>query len=431
MQKNLVIVESPAKAKTLGRILGDNYIIKASLGHVRDLPRGTLGIDIENGFTPKYVVPPQRRKTVSQLKESASETSAVYLATDPDREGEAISWHLIEAADLNKGKLPVHRVVFHELTKEAVQNAFNQPHSINMSLVDAQQARRLLDRLVGYKLSPLLWKKIQKGLSAGRVQSAAVRIIVDREREINEFVSIEYWTIEAELTRKAPEAQKPGFRALLIGYIDGTKIEISNEHEVNKLKSNLEKAHYTVVKVQVKDVSRQPAPPFTTSTLQQEAWRRLRFTAKRTMAVAQQLYEGISIGKEGSVGLITYMRTDSTHVASSAIAETREFISSKYGSNYSPRQPRTFGKAGKWTQEAHEAIRPTKIHREPKQLSPYLKPEQIKLYDLIWKRMVASQMSSAIFDTVSAEIKAKCLDPQATYIFKTTSSTIKFPGFMK
>ena len=430
MATKLVVVESPAKARTIDKILGADYVTKASLGHVRDLPKKELGIDITNDFAPKYIVIPQRRETIRELKKWADGASAVYLATDPDREGEAIAWHLIEAAKLNKDKTPIRRVVFHEITKEAVEEAFRNPRSIDMNLVDAQQARRLLDRLVGYKLSPLLWRKVQRGLSAGRVQSAAVRIVVNREREIENFVSAEYWTIEAELTKSLPKAERAGFRALLVGLADGTKLEIPSQEEAGRLKAELDKADYTVRAVQIKEVSRQPAPPFMTSTLQQEAWRKLRFTAKRTMIIAQQLYEGISIGEEGSVGLITYMRTDSTRVAASAIAETREFIKSKYGSQFLPPQPRSFGKKGKWAQEAHEAIRPTKTHREPGQLRPYLKPEQIRLYELIWKRMVASQMAGALFDITTVEVEAKCAESQNQYLLKATSSTTKFPGFI-
>jgi len=430
MATKLVIVESPAKARTIGKILGANYVIKASLGHVRDLPTKELGIDITKDFSPKYVVIPQRRETIRELKQSANAASAIYLATDPDREGEAISWHLIEAAKLDKDNIPIRRVVFHEITKEAVEQAFRNPRSIDMNLVDAQQARRLLDRLVGYKLSPLLWRKVQRGLSAGRVQSAALRLVVDREREIQSFVSTEYWTIEAELAKRLPKVQKTSFRALLVGLTDGTKLGIPNQQEAKSFEAELNKADYAVRAVQSKEVSRQPAPPFITSTLQQEAWRKLHFTAKRTMIIAQQLYEGISIGEEGSVGLITYMRTDSTNVAASAIAETRDFINSKYGNDFLPPQPRYFRKKGKWAQEAHEAIRPTKIHREPDQLHSYLKPEQIKLYELIWKRMVASQMAAALFDIATVEIEAKCSESQREYLLKATSSVLKFPGFI-
>jgi DNA topoisomerase-1 len=430
MAVKLVIVESPAKARTIGRILGTGYAIKATLGHVRDLPKSELGIDITNDFAPRYITIKQRNKVLSELKKSAEDASAVYLATDPDREGEAISWHLVEAIKLGKKKLPIHRVVFHEITKEAVEKAFNQPRSIDMNLVDAQQARRVLDRLVGYKLSPLLWRKVQRGLSAGRVQSAALRIIVDREREIQDFVSKEYWTIEAELAKSLPEAQKASFRALLIGLADGKKLEIPNQQEASRIEDELKKADYAVKKVAVKEVARQPAPPFITSTMQQEAWRKLRFTAQRTMLIAQQLYEGIPLGEEGSVGLITYMRTDSTHVAAGAVAETRDFITSKYGARFVPPHPRSFTKRGKWAQEAHEAIRPTKIHREPAQLRSYLKPEQLRLYELIWKRMVASQMAAASMDITTVEINATCPEPQKEYLLRATSSVVKFPGFI-
>jgi len=430
MAVKLVIVESPAKARTIGRILGTGYAIKATLGHVRDLPKSELGIDIANDFAPKYINIKQRKKVLSDLKKSAEDASSVYLATDPDREGEAISWHLVEAIKLGKRKLPIHRVVFHEITKEAVEKAFNQPRSIDMNLVDAQQARRVLDRLVGYKLSPLLWRKVQRGLSAGRVQSAALRIIVDREREIQNFVRKEYWTIEAELAKSLPEAQKSGFRALLIGLANGEKLEIPNQQEASRIEDELKKADYTVRNVAVKEAVRQPAPPFITSTMQQEAWRKLRFTAQRTMLIAQQLYEGIPLGEEGPVGLITYMRTDSTHVAAGAVAEARDFIASKYGARFVPSHPRSFAKRGKWAQEAHEAIRPTKIHREPDQLRSYLKPEQIKLYELIWKRMVASQMAAASMEITTVEINATCPEPQKEYLFRTTSSVVKFPGFI-
>ncbi|MCK4387808.1 MAG: type I DNA topoisomerase, partial [Dehalococcoidia bacterium] len=363
MSRSLVVVESPAKARTLNKILGPKYTIKASLGHVRDLPTKSLGVNINNNFTPKYVVPQRRRKIIREIKETASKAISVYLATDPDREGEAISWHLVKAAKLDQDKTPIHRVVFHEITKEAVEKAFKNPHSINMNLVDAQQARRILDRLVGYKLSPLLWRKVQRGLSAGRVQSVAVRMIVDREQEIQSFVPKEYWTIEVELAPlEEPEAR---FRAKLVALDDGTKLDISDRDKADRVAADLEKAEYVVKSVTTKQLARQPAPPFITSTLQQEAWRKLRFTAKRTMAIAQQLYEGLAVDKEGSVGLITYMRTDSTHIAPSALAETRDFIAEKYGNAFLPPKPRRFAKKAKWAQEAHEAIRPTNIHREP------------------------------------------------------------------
>ena len=426
MSKNLVIVESPAKARTLGKILGRNYILKASLGHIRDLPRSGLGVNIEKDFLPKYVVPRSKSKIVKELKQAAKTASAVYLATDPDREGEAISWHLAEVTRTDK--TPYRRVVFHEITKEAIERAFKHPRSIDMHLVNAQQARRVLDRLVGYKISPLLWRKVRRGLSAGRVQSVALRIIVDREREIQEFIPVEYWTIEAELAKKAAEAA--AFRAKLIGLTDGTKLDIHNQEEASGIKDELEEARYRVIKVSTKKVTRQPAPPFITSTLQQEAWRKLRLTAKQTMAVAQQLYEGLPIGDEGNVGLITYMRTDSTQVARSAIAETREFISSKYGVEFVPPHARSFVRSVKGAQEAHEAIRPTKIWREPSIIKPYLSNTQFRLYELIWKRMVASQMAAAIFDNTTVDIEAKRPLAKTNYLLRTSTSVNRFPGFI-
>ena len=432
MASKLVIVESPAKARTLNKILGRSYSVKASVGHVRDLPRASLGVDIDKGFIPNYVIPAAKKKIVGEIKKAASKASSIYLATDPDREGEAISWHLVQAARLEKDDIPIQRVVFHEITKDAVQEAFQSPRSIDMNLVDAQQARRILDRLVGYKLSPLLWRKVQRGLSAGRVQSVAVRMIVDREREIQNFVSQEYWVIEVELA--PPEEKEVSFKARLFALADGTRLDIGNKDEADRVVADLEKAAYAVKAVVTKQVARQPAPPFTTSTLQQEAWWKLHFTAGRTMAIAQQLYEGLPLGKEGSVGLITYMRTDSTHVADSAINEAKEFISEKYGAKLLPPKPRSFARKTKWAQEAHEAIRPTKIYRQPKQLEPFLNPAQLKLYELIWKRMVASQMSAALYDTTNVEIEASNAEKQSRfhrgYLLKASSSVVKFPGFM-
>jgi DNA topoisomerase-1 len=432
MAGKLVIVESPAKARTLNRILGRGYTIKASLGHVRDLPRASLGVDIDDGFTPKYVVPAQKKKVVGEIKKAASKAGSVYLATDPDREGEAISWHLVEAARLDKDKIPIHRVVFHEISKDAVQAAFQSPRSIDMNLVNAQQARRILDRLVGYKLSPLLWRKVQRGLSAGRVQSVAVRMIVDREQEIQDFVPQEYWTIEVEL---APvEEKEAAFRARLFAVADGTKLSIGSKGEADAVMADLEGAQYVVKSIETKQVTRQPAPPFITSTLQQEAWRKLHFPAGRTMAIAQQLYEGLPLGREGSVGLITYMRTDSTHVAVSAITEARQLIHEKYGAKFLPPKPRSFARKARWAQEAHEAIRPTKSYRQPDKLTPFLNPAQLRLYELIWKRMVASQMSAASYETTGVEIGASKARKQprgkAGYLLKATSSVLKFPGFM-
>ncbi len=424
----LVIVESPAKARTLSKILGSNYNLKASLGHVRDLPKSRLGVDIENGFAPKYVVPRDKSKTVKELKEATKNVAAIYLATDPDREGEAISWHL--ATVIKRDRTPFRRVVFHEITKEAIENAFKHPREIDMQLVDAQQARRVLDRLVGYKISPLLWRKVRRGLSAGRVQSVALRIIVDREREVENFIPEEYWTIEAELRKKAAEDEKEAFRAMLVGLIDGTKLDIDNEEKATELKDRLEEADYSVDKIKTKKVNRQPAPPFITSTLQQEAWYKLRFSTRQTMTLAQQLYEGLPIGKEGSVGLITYMRTDSTRVARSAVAEARDFVKSKYGADFVPAHARSFARRVKGAQEAHEAIRPTRIKREPSIIKQYLNGNQFKLYELIWKRMVASQMAAAIFDNTTVDIEARCAVPKASYLFRTSSSVNRFQGFM-
>ncbi len=433
MTRKLVIVESPAKARTLNKILGHSYTVKASLGHVRDLPRSSLGVKVDKDFTPKYVIPQGKRKVIREIKQAASKTSSVYLATDPDREGEAISWHLVKAANLDRNEIPVYRVVFHEITSEAIEKAFKNPHSINMNLVNAQQARRIMDRLVGYKLSPLLWRKVQRGLSAGRVQSVAVRMVVDREQEIQNFNPEEYWTIEVELAPlKEREAR---FKARLVALADGTKLDISGKEEADRIAADLEKANYVVKSIQIKRIARQPAPPFITSTLQQEAWRKLHFTAKHTMAIAQQLYEGLPLGEEGSVGLITYMRTDSTHVAAPAINEVREFIGERYGSNFLPPRPRRFAKKTKWAQEAHEAIRPTKIYRQPSQIKPFLNPDQLKLYDLVWKCMVASQMAPALYDTTNVEIQANHIitseakQPQG-YLLKASSSVVKFPGFI-
>ena len=422
MSKKLVIVESPAKARTLGKILGRKYSLKASLGHVRDLPRGQMGVDLENGFLPKYVVPRAKTKLVNELKRAVKDAEEIFLATDPDREGEAIAWHLAEVTGTDKK--PYHRVVFREITEEAVKDAFKNPRDIDIKLVDAQQARRVLDRLVGYKISPLLWKKVRKRLSAGRVQSVAVKIIVDREKEIQQFVPEEFWVIEAELSKKK---DKEKFRANLVGYKGGKKIDIHSQQEAEKATKALEEAVYNVLNITSKKATRQPAPPFTTSTLQQEAWRKLRFSAKQTMAVAQQLYEGLPIGNEGSVGLITYMRTDSTNVASSAIAETLKYIRGKYGAKYVPAHPRSFRTRARGAQEAHEAIRPTKVYREPSSIKEYLNSSQFRLYDLIWKRMVASQMAAAMFNNTTVDIEAKNHD---SYLLRTAASVNTFPGFM-
>ncbi len=424
MKKNLVIVESPAKARTLAKFLGRKFSLKASLGHIRDLPKSQLGIDIENGFIPKYVVPRDKNKIVNELRQAVKGASTIYLATDPDREGEAISWHLSQAIKAND--TPCLRVIFHEITKEAIKKAFAHPRSIDMQLVNAQQARRILDRLVGYKISPWLWQKVRRGLSAGRVQSVAMRIIVDREREIEKFVPQEYWTIEAELTKLTEE--KP-FRATLIRLLDGKKLDVPSEETASKITQGLEKASYQVLKVGTRKVTRQPAPPFITSTLQQEAWRKLRFTARFTMTIAQQLYEGLPIGNEGRVGLITYMRTDSTRIAHSATVEVREFITDRYGQEFIPPRARSF-KSIKGAQEAHEAIRPTRVWREPQLIKSYLSNAQFKLYELIWKRMVTSQMAAATFDNTTVDIEARCQPSKPSYLLRTSRSEVTFPGFM-
>ncbi|MCS6800509.1 MAG: type I DNA topoisomerase [Chloroflexota bacterium] len=431
MAKDLVIVESPTKAKTLSRFLGARYSVRASLGHVRDLPKSQLGVDVEHDFAPKYLVPREKKELIKELREAVKEAPSVWLATDPDREGEAISWHLAEATGVDPAK--VRRVVFHEITKEAVTEAFRHPRTIDMELVNAQQARRILDRLVGYELSPLLWRKVKGRLSAGRVQSVAVRLIVDREREIAAFVPTEYWTIDADLTKQQSRSKRDQFRASLIGqWGQREKLTIPNEERASALVADLRPATFTVAEVRRREVQRQPAPPFTTSTLQQEAARKLRFTAKRTMLVAQQLYEGIYLPDEGeSVGLITYMRTDSTHVAESAQQEARRYIAQKFGGDFVPAAPRVFTKKARNAQEAHEAIRPTSTFREPERIKAALTPEQYRLYELIWKRFVASQMEAATLDTTTVEIRASDTPSGTDYLLRASGSVIKFPGFLE
>ena len=402
----------------------------ASMGHVRDLPKREIGVAVDNGFKPKYSVLPDKRKVVAEVKKASAAADTVYLATDPDREGEAIAWHLIEAAKIAKSK--VRRVVFHEITAGAVKDAFDHPRGIDVQLIDAQQARRVLDRLVGYDLSPVLWKKVRRGLSAGRVQSVALRLIVDREHEIRAFVSEEYWTIEA-LLAKADGAKEPvAFKADLRA-VKGKKgrISIPNGEEAARITSDLEPAGFSVAKVATRERKNRPAPPFITSSLQQEAFRKLRFTTRRTMAVAQQLYEGIDIGGEGSVGLITYMRTDSTNVAMSAVHETRDYIRERFGPGYAPERPRFYTKRVKGAQEAHEAIRPTSVRRDPDSVRRHLTSEQHRLYDLIWRRMLASQMADALLDATSVDIEAGGTRSGDVYAFRATGSVIKFPGFRR
>jgi len=426
MPKNLVIVESPAKARTVGRFLGKDYDVKASMGHVRDLPRKKLGVDIgDNGFIPTYTVSSDKRKIVSELKKAAATANTVYLATDPDREGEAISWHLVEAAkiDIDKTK----RVVFHEITKPAIEEAFANTRDIDVDLVDAQQARRVLDRLVGYTLSPVLWSKVKKGTSAGRVQSVALKMVVDRENEIKSFEPMEYWSIDALLGITSEESV---LKASLTS-IDKAKKkpEINNQKEASEILQDLDGAGFRVIDYTTKESKRRPSAPFITSTLQQEASRRLRFSASRTMTLAQQLYEGIDMGSEGVEGLITYMRTDSTNVSAIALIEAKEYITGRYGLNYALETPRTFSKRVQGAQEAHEAIRPTSVLRTPESLKDKLDRDQYRLYDLIWKRLVASQMAEAIYDRTAIDFDSNRSVSSKVYTFRSTGSVLKFDGF--
>ena len=414
----LVIVESPAKAKTIKKYLGSGYDVVASVGHVRDLPKSTLGIDVENGFKVKYINMADKKEVIAKLKAAAKKADAVYLATDPDREGEAISWHLAHILGLDTADL--NRVTFNEITKTGVKNGMASPRSIDLNLVDAQQARRVLDRLVGYKLSPFLWKKVRRGLSAGRVQSVALKLIVDREKEIRDFVAEEYWTVEAELLK-----DKRGFVAKLYGTADGKKIDtIKTGAEADSILKMLGGAEYTVSRVKKGVKTRQPAPPFNTSTLQQEASRKLGFTGRRTMSTAQTLYEGVEIPGIGTTGLITYMRTDSLRISEEARAAATAFIENTYGSEYLPKKPRYF-KTKNNAQDAHEAIRPTIADLTPDKVKSALTSDQYKLYKLIWDRFTASLMAACIHDTVSVDITA------ADYIFRASGYSVKFDGYTK
>ncbi|MDD5020288.1 MAG: type I DNA topoisomerase [Candidatus Omnitrophica bacterium] len=419
-KKSIVIVESPAKARTISKFLGDNFSVVSSMGHIVDLPQKKLGVEIDKDYKAEYVVIPGKKKLLSELKKNAKTADAVYFATDPDREGEAIGWNLKEWMDLKKQK--VFRVEFHEITKAAIDEAFRSPRCFNEDRIRAQQARRILDRIVGYFLSPLLWRKVTRGLSAGRVQSVALRLIVEREKEIQAFVPQEYWSIDAELKKhEGSSREKKVFKASL-EKIDGRKIQITSEEEARKIVADLEGKDYKVESVDKTTRSRSPLPPFITSTLQQDAFNKLRYSATKTMFIAQQLYEGIEVGEEGPVGLITYMRTDSTQVAQTALKEVRSFISSRYGAPYLPESPRVY-KSRKLAQEAHEAIRPTSVQRSPKDMEACLTPEQFKLYELIWKRFVASQMNPAQMEQTSVVILAD------GYSFKATGSRTVFDGF--
>jgi DNA topoisomerase-1 len=441
LSKGLVIVESPAKAKTIQKYLGKGFTVEASLGHVKDLPKSTLGVDIDNEFDTEYIVIPGKEKVLAKLKKLAEGADHIFLAPDPDREGEAIAAHLAgeldndgakkkkakksKDKDKNKnGDVPrIQRVTFNEITQRAVREAFEHPREIDQNLVDAQQARRVLDRLVGYQVSPLLWDKVRRGLSAGRVQTVALRLIVEREREIKAFEKKEYWTIDAHLAAAKP----PAFDARFVGKGE-EKIEVPNGDEAEKIRAFVEKADWLVRSVDRKERRRNAAPPFTTSKLQQDSARKLRFSVKRTMMIAQRLYEGVELGEEGLVGLITYMRTDSTRVSNEALAEVREMVGKEYGPQYLPEQPNTF-KSKKGAQEAHEAIRPSSVAHTPESVKQYLKEDEFKVYKLIWQRFVASQINPAVFDQTTVDIDAK--QGNDSYWFRVTGSVLKFDGFLK
>ncbi len=448
--KALVIVESPAKAKTINRYLGGGFVVKASMGHIRDLPQKSFGVDIEKGFKPIYRILPSRKKIVNELKKAADSSNSVYLATDLDREGEAIAWHLAEALKLPESK--THRVIFNEITKRAINQAFQEPKKIDMDKVNAQQARRILDRIVGYQLSPLLWKKIAKNLSAGRVQSVAVRLIVEREEEIEKFTPEEYWRISAVLTADHPEKalriygkyqekykDKPDlkklkeifekyklFKAELVKF-DGQTFKAANEKQASEITDALKQAEYVVTKLNIKQRKEKPPAPFTTATLQQQASSRLNFTTDRTMRIAQQLYEGVELGPEGSVALITYMRTDSTHIAPEAINNVRNYISENIGQEYLPEKPNFYASKAQ-AQQAHEAIRPTDVARRPEDVKQYLTREQFRLYDLIWRRFVASQVKPAIWNVTEAIIQAHSGGHVGE--FKALGRVLAFAGFL-
>ncbi len=425
MPKALVIVESPAKAKTINKYLGKQYVVKASLGHIKDLPKKDLAVDIEHGFTPRYEIIEGKRKLIAELKQTAKKVESVYLAADPDREGEAICAHLQEELQGKKSGEPhIYRVMFNEITKNAIQKAFQTPGMVNEKLVDAQQARRVLDRLVGYKISPLLWDKVRRGLSAGRVQTVALRVIVDRESEIAAFVKNEYWTIDVDLAARKP----PQLTAHLFKKDDQTP-ELGSQATVDAVVAQLDGADYIVKSVGTREKRRNPVAPFITSTLQQESSRKLRFSVKRTMMLAQRLYEGIELGKEGALGLITYMRTDSTRVSPDALQEARAYIAVKFGPEYLPDAANIY-KSKKDAQDAHEAIRPTSMEHSPDDVAKYLAEDELKLYRLIWNRFVASQMSPAVFDQTSIDISARGKD-SSDYLFRTTGSVMKFGGFLK
>jgi DNA topoisomerase-1 len=416
MSKPLVIVESPAKARTISNYLKDQYLVKASVGHIKDLPESRLGVDIEGGFTPEYSVIKGKVKVLKEIKKAAEKAEAVYLATDPDREGEAIAWHIAE--ELNRPAANVHRVLFNEITARSIREAMGRPERLNRNKFEAQQARRILDRLVGYLISPLLWEKVRRGLSAGRVQTVAVRLLCEREKEIQAFVAQEYWTIDALLEGGNP----PPFQAALFK-IDSKKPDLANQEETQAVLRDLSALSFSVREIERKERRKFPPPPYITSQLQQEAWRKLRFTAKKTMALAQRLYEGVELGQEGPVGLITYMRTDSVRLSPEALQEVRRYVGEKYGPDYLPESP-VYYKSRKTAQEAHEAIRPTSLKYDPETVKPFLAGDHLALYELIWNRFVACQMNPAVYDQTAVDIEA------GKYLFRATGSTLLFPGFM-
>nr|NIT13323.1 type I DNA topoisomerase [Candidatus Dadabacteria bacterium] len=418
MAKSLVIVESPAKAKTIKNYLGKDFSVEASSGHLVDLPKSKLGVDIENNFRPQYEVIKNKKKFLTRLERAAKEAESVYLASDPDREGEAIAWHIADRLGIRDKSF---RILIHEITEKAIKESINSPTVLSADKFDAQQARRVLDRLVGYQVSPLLWKKVRKGLSAGRVQSVALRLVVEREREIEKFVSREYWTIEGDFS--TPENADTSFTANLVRF-EGDKVEIENEQQAQSIADKIKNNDYKVSSIDKKERTRKAQPPFITSTLQQEASRKLRFPVKKTMAVAQKLYEGMELGSEGPMGLITYMRTDSVRISDEALAESRRFIQDKFGSRYVPQKPNVY-KLKKSAQDAHEAIRPTSFEYDPEKVRPYLQDDEFELYKLIWQRFIASQMPPIVYDQTTIDIASE------TAVFRTTGSVVKFDGFSK
>ena len=429
LKKNLVIVESPAKGRTIGNILGEGYSIRASGGHFRDLPDTRLGIDLGNNFEPSYLIDRNKLELIAELREIASKSNAVYLATDHDREGEAIAWHLVNA--INPDATNYQRVHFHEVTRKAVLEAIEHPGIIDMNTVNAQQARRVLDRLVGYKLTSLISRRVRRGLATGRVQSIAVRLIVDRERDIVSFKPEESWTINVNLSAKSEaNGDTPTFRARLAGHTDGSSIVLNNETIARKIADMLGLASHNISNIRKRNLKRAPQPPFITSSLQQDAWHKLHFTAKHTMEVAQQLYEGLDIGEEEPTGIITYMRTDDVTVAISAREDAREYIRENYSADYLPKSARIFSKKAKGAQEGHEAIRPTGIYREPVQIKRYLNNAQYKLYELIWNRMIASQMSDAVFERTTVDITANETNSGQNFLLRATSTKTIFLGFL-